>query len=271
MIPEIKQLKHRPQVSNLVVGDDVVDKLEEVKLVPTLLFVDPWGYKGLSLRLINSVLKNWGSDCIIFFNYDRINSGIHNPTVKEHMDALFGAVRAEKLRTRLRYLKSIDRERAILEEIAEAFREMDGKYFLSFRFSKEAQKRIGHHLLFVSKNFKGYDIMKDVMAKESSSTDQGVPSFEYNPRDYSLRFELSRRPLDDLEGQLLDNFAGCTRNLPEIYKEHSVGKPFVAKNYRQALANLEDKGAIQVYSAKPRPRKGTYAPHVRISFPARSE
>src|SRR5574341_704918 len=29
-----------------------VKKFEEMHLVPTLFFIDPWGYKGLSLRLI---------------------------------------------------------------------------------------------------------------------------------------------------------------------------------------------------------------------------
>ncbi len=130
----------------------------------------------------------------------------------------------------------------------------------------ETKRRISHHLLFASKNFRGYDIMKDIMARESSSAPQGVPSFEYNPRDYSLRFELSR-PLDELEGQLLNDFAGRTLAMPEIYQKHSVGRPFLEKNYRQALKNLEAKGAFEVNSQKPR-SKGTFAPHVRISFPA---
>jgi hypothetical protein len=32
-------------------------------------------------------------------------------------------------------------------------------------------------LIFVSKHFKGYEIMKIIMAKESSTEDQGVASF----------------------------------------------------------------------------------------------
>ncbi len=56
--PEFEQFKHGLQVSNYRVGNELANQLEEVKLVPTLLFVDPWGYKGLSLRLINSVLRN---------------------------------------------------------------------------------------------------------------------------------------------------------------------------------------------------------------------
>lgn len=52
-------LKHKPMVYTGEVGEDIIKKFEEMKLVPTFFFVDPFGYKGLSLRLINSVLKNW--------------------------------------------------------------------------------------------------------------------------------------------------------------------------------------------------------------------
>jgi three-Cys-motif partner protein len=266
--PEFGLLKFKPRVGNYQVGPEVVERFEGIEMVPTLLFVDPWGYKGLSLRLINSVLRHWGSDCIIFFNYNRINSGLNNPTVKEHMDALFGVERARKLRARLEHerLKPLGRERVILKEIADAFREKGGEFFLPFRFWKEDQKRISHHLLFVSKNFRGYHLMKEIMAPESSSADQGVPSFEYNPRDYSMLSELELdRPLDRLEGQLLEDLNGRTLTMDKIYEVHSVGKPFIKKNYKQALQSLHTRGAI---GAEPKPRKGTFADHILVSFPA---
>ncbi|NBH01622.1 three-Cys-motif partner protein TcmP, partial [Escherichia coli] len=74
-IPGIENLKYKPQVINHEVGENIVKTFNERKLVPTFFFVDPWGYKGLSLQLINSVVKNWGCDCIFFFNYNRINMG----------------------------------------------------------------------------------------------------------------------------------------------------------------------------------------------------
>ena len=88
----IDSLEYKPLVHNEEVGEEIVKMFEQMHLIPTLFFVDPWGYKGLSLRLINSVLKNWGCDCIFFFNYNRINMGLHNKTVKEHMDALFAKI-----------------------------------------------------------------------------------------------------------------------------------------------------------------------------------
>ena len=65
-LPGIETLKYKPQIMSEMVGTKIVEQLAQIKLVPTLFFVDPWGYKGLSLGLINSVLKNWGCDCVSF-------------------------------------------------------------------------------------------------------------------------------------------------------------------------------------------------------------
>lgn len=268
--PEFAQFRHKPQVRNNEVGSEIVGEFESMSIIPTLFFVDPWGYKGLSLRLINSVLRNWGCDCIIFFNYNRINMGMNNEAVRAHMNALFEAERAERLRERLQNLTPEERELTITEEIAEALKEMGGEYVLPFRFRDEKGKRTSHHLIFVSKDFKGYEIMKDIMARESSESEQGVPSLEYNPatQEQGLLFELSR-PLDELEGQLLNDFAGRELTMRQIYEEHSVDKPFIARNYKDALKNLEAKDVIDTWSSKPR-RKNTFADHILVSFPPRS-
>ena len=68
----IGKLKYQPRVSNEIVGEEIEKRLAGLNLVPTFFFVDPWGYKGLSLGLIKSVLQNWGSDCVFFFNYNRV-------------------------------------------------------------------------------------------------------------------------------------------------------------------------------------------------------
>ena len=83
-----EKLRFEPEIQTEEVGEEIVKMFEEINLIPTLFFVDPWGYKGLSLRLINSVLKDWGCECIFFFNYTRINMGLSNPSVKKHMEAL---------------------------------------------------------------------------------------------------------------------------------------------------------------------------------------
>jgi three-Cys-motif partner protein len=271
-IPGIENLKYKPNVINYEVGENIVQTFNQLKLVPTLFFVDPWGYKGLSLQLINSVVKNWGCDCLFFFNYNRINMGLGNSYVKEHMNALFGETRADSLREKLQELKQEERELTIVEAICEALQEMGGEYVLPFRFKHENGNRTSHHLIFVSKHFKGYEIMKEIMAKESSEQNQGVPSFEYNPATsmQPLLFELYR-PLDELEAMLLDTFAGQTITMKEIYLQHNVGKRYISKNYKTALNNLEGQGKITAEKpAHQRPkRKGeiTFADSTKVTFP----
>src|SRR5205823_1498044 len=134
------------------VGAEIIKLIRKVQSIPTLLFADPWGYKGLSLQLINSVLRNWGCDCIFFFNYNRINMGLSNPYVEEHMVALFGKQRASALRQRLEGLEPEQREKTIVDEFTSALNEIGGTYVLPFNFKSDRRARTSHYLVFVCKH-----------------------------------------------------------------------------------------------------------------------
>ncbi|MCE9525680.1 MAG: three-Cys-motif partner protein TcmP [Planctomycetales bacterium] len=269
-LPGIETLKIAPQVNRQEVGEEIVKMFESMKLIPTLFFVDPWGYKGLSLRLINSVLKNWACECIFFFNYNRINAGLSNEFVREHMEALFGS-RAAELAVILEPLSPDQRELTIIEEICKALVAMGGKYVLPFCFKNEKGTRTSHHLIFVSKDPLGYEIMKTVMANASTTVEQGVASFDYNPADnrQPLLFELAR-PLDDLEEMLLETFAGKTLTLEQIYQQHNYGRRYIRKNYKEVLSKMEIAGKIVADPPKEKRRKlkgeVTFADHVKVTF-----
>ena len=267
-LPNVQTLTYQPVVLNEEVGTQMVKQFQKTRLVPTLFFVDPWGYKGLSLQLVNSVLKDWGCDCVFFFNYNRISMGLSNPAVEEHMNALFGKSRADELRPLLEGLSPHDRELLIVEELCKALGAGEGRYVLPFGFLNDTGTRTSHHLIFVSKSFKGYEIMKSIMAKESSKRDQGVPSFEYNPADnrFPTLFELTA-PLDELENRLLNDFAGKRLTMKDVYLTHNVGRPYIEKNYKDALRSLEAKGAIQCDPPAARRRAGTMGDATVITFP----
>jgi three-Cys-motif partner protein len=273
-LPGIEKLKYKPQVTNEVVGGRIAELFEDLRLIPTFFFVDPWGYKGLSLGLINSVLQNWGCDCIFFFNYNRVNMGLNNKAVREHMNVLFGEERADKLRGELAGLAPDDREKLILERLSEALKELGAGFVLPFTFKNARGTRTSHHLIFATKHFKGYEIMKGIMAKESSEKHQGVASFEYSPasEQFPILAGLSR-PLDQLGEALLKGFAGETLTMQQIYERHSVDTPFVSSNYKHVLADLEAQDKIKAQPpASERPkRKGevTFADQVLVTFAKR--
>jgi three-Cys-motif partner protein len=280
-LPGAETLKFQPDIRTNEVGAEIVKMFESMSLIPTLFFVDPWGYKGLSLSLINSVLKDWACECIFFFNYNRISMGLPNSAVDSHMDALFGEERAAKLREKIKSKHSNHRELMIVEEICEALVELGGKYVLPFRFRDKHGSRTSHHLIFVSKHPLGYKIMKRVMANESSSATEGVASFEYNPAtsDQPLLFGLLR-PLEDLEGLLEEEFAGRTLSMEAIFNEHNcltVGSrhnymlPYTDKNYKDTLNKMELAGKITASKPydKRKMRKGekTFADDILVTFP----
>lgn len=253
-IPGIERLKVPPQIWNEEVGDKIAEQFTEINTIPLLAFIDPWGYKGLSLQLVNAFLKDWGCDCIFFFNYNRINMGLSNPLVRDHMQALFGTERADQLAVNLAGMNSDEREATIVNELALALKS-HGKAFrfvLPFCFKNATGKRSTHHLILVTKHFRGYEVMKGIMANSSSEEFQGVPSFAYSPATSSaqqLLFDLNR-PLDDLRDMLLNNFAGRKLSMRKIYEEHSVDTPYLSRNYKVVLKELEEEGRVKVSGRK---------------------
>jgi three-Cys-motif partner protein len=265
-LPGIERLKNFPRVMNQEIGTEIVKRFEEMRLVPTLFFVDPWGYKGLSLKLVNAVVKDWACECVFFFNYNRINPGLGNEAVREHMDALFGD-QANELREELEGLDPTARELTIVERLSRALDPNDNRYVLPFGF-RRASGRTSHHLIFVTKHFRGYDIMKKIMAKESSKTEQGVASFEYNPADerFPTLFEFNR-PLDQLGAMLLREYGGRKIRFTDLYQQHSRGRRFIDTNYRAVLKELENQGKLSATkTGGAKRRKGTFPDDVLITF-----
>jgi three-Cys-motif partner protein len=273
-IDGIGKLRYPPRILNTTVAEELVEQFSSMEFVPTLFFIDPWGYKGLSLQLINAVLKDWGCDCVFFFNYTRINMGITNPFVQDHMRDLFGGDTFDELADAISGLDPENRELAIVESLCAALAIATGaqRYVLPFRFRNDQGTRTKHHLIFVSKHPRGYEIMKEIMAGESSKKTQGVASFEYSPADqrYPTLFGLTQ-PLDQLSATLAARFAGQSMTMNEVYLQHNVGTPYVKSNYKEALAQLEEQNRIVATPpASDRPtRQGkmTFADHVLVTFP----
>ena len=261
-------LKNKPIILCSEIDKDAEEMFSSTNMCPTFSFVDPFGYKGLSAKFITAIIKDWGCDCVFFFNYGRINAGISNPMVAKHMDALFGSKRAERMRDFVREKSSGEREVYILEELAGALKELGARYVLPFRFKKQDGSRTSHALVFVTKNIRGYEIMKDIMARESSTLDQGVPSFTYSPADAAtpLLFSLAR-PLEALGDDLVRKFAGRVLTMKEIYDSHHVDTPYLPKNYKSALVELETAGRIQADPPAKSRKAGTFADKTVVTFP----
>lgn len=271
-LPGIESLRFAPRFFNVDIGDEIAEIFKQKTIIPTFFFVDPWGYKGLSLKLISSIIKDWGCDCVFFFNYNRVNMGVNNDIVQQHMISLFGEERLQSLQRECKGIVSADREFVVIQALCDSLKQNGSQFVLPFRFRNVDGTRTSHHLVFISKSFRGYDIMKDIMYRESSEKKSGVATFEYNPRNSLYKqgslFDLLSTPLDELEQMLLAQYSGRTIDFDQLYEEHSVDRPYVRKNYKEVLRKLYDEGRITALNPdtqKP-PRSGTFSDKMRITF-----
>jgi three-Cys-motif partner protein len=248
----IDRLKFRPTVSNAEISTDLLPILKRAEIVPTLFFIDPWGYKGLSLDLLSSAIRGWGCDCIFFFNFNRINPAIDNEKVDELIDDLFGRERAQLLRQKLVGMSGYAREMMILNEMAEAIYSIGGKFVVPFRFSVRGSSRASHYLIFISKHFRGFHVMKDVMAGVGASSEDDSIRFEFNPAPSQLQLGLiddffAAQRIQELENMLLEHFRGRNMLVKDAYEEHEIarnGTSFLLRDYKTAIRNLEAVGLV---------------------------
>lgn len=263
-LPGAGTLKYQPKIDKTKVGSGTVAALDK-PLIPTFAFIDPYGYKGLSLGLVNAVIKNWAGECLFFFNYNRINPGINNPVVAPHMEALFGAARLAELRANVQGCSPAKREVLVMAALTDALKALGGTYVVSFRFMMDDADRTSHYLVFVSKNFLGYKIMRGVMGSASSYEINGVPSFEYNPKP--PLFLPDGRALEALADSLTVDLAGKTMSVLQVFESHSPGKLYVLRNYKEALIRLEEGKRVIASRPATKRRRGTLADEIEITFP----
>lgn len=84
-----KEMRIKPSISNLCTNEFCLTQYLDEK-VPIFSFIDPWGYKDVTASLIWKLVKPIGSDCILFFNSNRILQDLSKLSHVSDMIELFG-------------------------------------------------------------------------------------------------------------------------------------------------------------------------------------
>jgi three-Cys-motif partner protein len=240
-IPGIENLAHTPTIWNKTVDSTWIARLAKLP-IPTLVFLDPCGYKGLSLKLVASVLAGFGNDCIFFFNYSRINMKLDLEVMNTSIDEFFEADRATFLRAAIKGKRPDEREEIILKAVESAIKQADG-IPLFFPFVSDSN-RTSHHLVFASKNQRAANTMKRILTSASSTVVEGVGSGKHDPHADKVSASLFGG-LYQVEERVLSRYFGRKIRFETLLQEEA-NTSFTESNYRDALLNLEDAGRIVV-------------------------
>ena len=153
-LPDVTQLHHQPKALNLSVGRDDAQLVAALPSAPTITFLDPFGYSGISLDLIDMLTSGFARECIVFFNTNRINAAVSNPGIQSRMEFLFGAADWPAVRRRIKAFQRIDRDWLSWR----LFRLSSGGAWTLCRSRVRNQEgtRASHHLIHVCRHVTGY-------------------------------------------------------------------------------------------------------------------
>jgi three-Cys-motif partner protein len=215
-------------------------------IAPSLFFVDPFGYKGVPFDTIERVLSYPRTE--IFFNFmvSSIMRFLSHQPISKTLTSLFGTDEWREILERdKRY-----REKALVELYRKQLHERARvKYSLAFRMSESRRSRTLYYLIHAANSIKGHNVMKDIMYRGGS---EGF--FAYlGPNDLASHSQTTLFDLhniNELRHLLMERYDGKTlaydRLLKDIcfpwYKE----PPYIDKQYRQALKELEREGHCSV-------------------------
>lgn len=263
----VDSLSFPPQVTDDEIHGAVPPRMwARLRGVPSMAFVDPFGYKGISADLLLSLVRDWGRDCIYFFNYNRINAAIPNPNVEDSMRMLFGEDEHAELRARMRGLAPREREAMVLDTLKTSLRSKcsDELYIEMFCFRDVESERTKHYIMGLTTNFEASTIMKSIMAKYSTVHRQGVATFSHDPHANTRQQDLFPvQPVDELAEELPRLFAGQRLRFQELFRRHSVGRPYEKRHYQQVLLRLEAQGRVALFSLS---KGGKIGPDTIVAF-----
>lgn len=250
---KLTQIKYFTETMDI----DTHSRLHIPRNVPVLSFVDPFGYKGLTRELINKLIANSGSDCIFFFNYNRINMALSSNTkFDEHLIGIFGEERTKSLKVQLATLSPSQREPVVINALIEALIEDKGNYVLPFKFYSAEMLRTSHFIVFVTKNPVACKIMKQIMYSNSAKDNDGVATFSFedsrNFVDSCSQLSLFDGPIKALERAMISKYHGRTVTVQRLCDEVDCDftNHFVSKNVTDILKRLEPEGEITVISGR---------------------
>lgn len=179
--PVYPKLKHKPILLNQKASEvDLTDFYSNKK--PKFSFIDPWGYIDVDAEQISKLVRSIGSDCVLFFNANRILQDLGKTQSETHMKRIFGSKYDDVLAVQKNGFLS---QRAKAHKFVVLFSQnLYNTYFatlkkqgyrlflLPFAVEQDDVEKISHYLLFITKNHKATLEMKKIMLKKSNTSSE---------------------------------------------------------------------------------------------------
>lgn len=259
-----KQFPHGTFQYEPLFGDKTVGECEKItnylkrdvvtpNPFPTLLFFDPWGYKGIDTIALAKFLENWGNEIFLFVNIKRIHAAIENDKFDALMLSLF-PTKFQELQKNRRYTATVpERLSLIMDNIANEFKiAIKGKlYHTAFKFQEEDIRTTSHFIIHFTKHPKGYELVKQVyydFDNIGASLDKdGNYSFDAkkmgNPG--SLTLDFGDQNIAALSDNIETKYKGQTITARALFEGHHPITKYCGTHYAKTLRHMVERGVVK--------------------------
>jgi three-Cys-motif partner protein len=245
----------QPRFGNKTVGEDsaihdyLVRPAQKTNNRPTLLFFDPWGYKGIDTLVLAKFLENWGNEIFLFVNIKRIHAAIENDKFDDLMKSLFPTT-IDSIRHDRKYKSSVyERLNLIMDNLASEFtKSVRGKvYHCAFKFQEEDSVATSHFIIHLTKHAKGYELVKQIYYDfdniGATLEKDGVYTFDSkNMGNSGIAF--GDMNVLALSQELEKEYKGRTIVAQNLFQEHQKKSKYCGSHYAKTLRFMLEKGKI---------------------------
>lgn len=188
--PNYSSFKNKPLIYNLSASQIDLKSLKYTSC-PIFSFIDPFGYKDVTAEKVFDLIKNEGSDSIVFFNVARIYTDLSKKEAEDNLKGLFGIDLSLLIENVKKASNENEKFKILYKSFAKQVRQQTHKncYVLPFKFYFDDRERVSHYLLFFSKNITALQLMKSIMIKQTNQ--QISMDFSYdNKKEGQISFDF---------------------------------------------------------------------------------
>jgi len=213
---------------------------------PSLLFIDPFGYKGIETKILAEFLKNWGNEIFLFVNTKRIHPALENEKFEELMKDLFPTT-LQKIKQDRRFMSTVsERLSLIINCLGDEYQSVIGTkvYYTAFKFQEEDVLATSHYILHLTKGARGFDLIKTTYNDFANvgTVFDGVNTYTFDAKKIedpaAELFDLNSLNIDKLKEEIYSSHRGKKISADELFENNHTSGLYSRNHYTEALRRL---------------------------------
>jgi three-Cys-motif partner protein len=219
---------------------------------PSLLFIDPFGYKGIETKVLAKFLEYWGNEIFLFVNTKRIHPALENDKFESLMQDLFPTT-LEQIKKDRKFKSTVsERLKLIIDSLGDEYKSLlkGNVYYTAFKFQEEDSDATSHYILHFTKGKRGFDLIKTTyndFANVGTIFD-GVNTYTFDAKKienpHIELFDVKSENIDKLKEELFSQYQGKQVSANDLFEEHQTNCLYSRSHYTEALRRLVSEGKL---------------------------